>query len=74
MEKTEYGYIELNINEFIKKHNISKNKICKDLNIPRPNFNRYCQNRFQRIDSVLLCKFCWYFQCDIQDLVIYKRD
>lgn len=43
----EYGHIELRINQLLKEKNISKNKICKDLDLPRPNFNRYCNNQFQ---------------------------
>lgn len=66
-----YGYLILNIEQLLKEKEISKNKICKDLDIPRPNFNRYCQNRFQRIDANLICKLCHYLQCDIEDLITY---
>lgn len=71
MEK--YGYIQLNIEKLLKERQISKNKICKDMNIPRPNFNRYCQGKFQRIDATLICKLCWYLECDIEELIEYKR-
>lgn len=70
----EYGYIELKINQLLKEKNISKNKICKDLYLPKPNFNRYCNNQFQRIDTNLIAQLCWYFECDIDELIIYKRD
>lgn len=66
-----YGHLILNIEQLLKEKEISKNKICKDLDIPRPNFNRYCQNRFQRIDANLICKLCHYLQCDIEDLITY---
>ncbi len=66
-----YGHLILNIEQLLKEKEISKNKICKDLDIPRPNFNRYCQNRFQRIDANLICKLCYYLQCDIEDLITY---
>ena len=36
-----YGTLELRINELLEENGISKNKICKDLDIPRSNFNRY---------------------------------
>ena len=51
-----YGYLEFHIEEILKEKHISKNKICKDLDIPRSNFNRYCRNEFQRLDAGLLCK------------------
>lgn len=50
---------------------ISKNQICKDLDIPRSNFNKYCRNEFQRLDVGLLCKLCFYLDVDISELVIY---
>ena len=66
-----YGALTLRINEILKEKNISKNQICKDLDIPRSNFNKYCRNEFQRLDAGLICKLCWYLQVDIGDLIIY---
>lgn len=68
----DYGTIELRINELLNENGISKNKICKDLDIPRSNFNRYCRNEFQRLDVGLLCRLCYYFNVPIADLITYK--
>ena len=65
----EYGHIIMNIEQILKNKGISKNKICKELDIPRPNFNRYCKNSFQRIDANLICKLCYYLECNIEELV-----
>ena len=43
-----YGHLELRIEELLQEKGISKNMICKELDIPRSNFNRYCRNEFQR--------------------------
>ena len=51
-----YGHLELHIEELLKEKGISKNTICKELDIPRSNFNRYCRNEFQRLDAQLICK------------------
>ena len=61
----EYGRLRLRIQEILNERNISKNRICKDLDIPRPNLNRYCRNEFQRIDEKLICKLCWYLQVEV---------
>ena len=53
-EETNYGVVELQINKILREKKISKNRICKDLDIPRSNFNRYCRNDFQRIDTGLI--------------------
>lgn len=43
-----YGHLELHIEELLKEKGISKNTICKELDIPRSNFNRYCRNEFRK--------------------------
>lgn len=68
----DYGKLCLRINDILKEKGISKNKICKDLDIPRSNFNRYCRNDFQRLDSGLICKLCWYLNVDINELIVYN--
>ena len=67
----EYGSLHLKINELLAEQGISKNQICKDLDIPRSNFNRYCRDEFQRLDVGLICKLCCYFHVKIGDLIIY---
>ena len=62
-------YLHIRINELLEEHNISKNRICKDLDLPRGNFNRYCRDDFQRIDANLIIKLCDYFKCEISDLL-----
>lgn len=62
-------YLHMRINELLQENKISKNRICKDLDLVRGNFNRYCRDEFQRIDARLLLKLCTYFECDINDLL-----
>ena len=67
----DFGALTLNIERILEAQGISKNKICKDLDSPRANFNRYCRNEFQRIDTGLICKLCWYLKVDIGELIEY---
>lgn len=62
-------HLHLRINELLSERRYSKNRICKDLDIPRGNFNRYCRDEFQRIDANLLLKLCDYFNCTISELI-----
>lgn len=62
-------HVHMRLNELLIENEISKNKICKDLDLARGNFNRYCRDDFQRIDANLIIKLCDYFQCSIQDLL-----
>ena len=68
-----YGSLHLRINEILAEKGISKNKICKDLDIPRSNFNLYCRDEFHRIDTNLICKLCDYLDVDISTLIEYKK-
>ena len=61
--------IHMRIEELLGARGISKNQICKDLDIPRGNFNRYCRDEFQRIDANLVVKLCGYLNCEIQELL-----
>lgn len=67
-----YGTLSLRIEDILKSKGISKNQICKDLDIPRTNFNRYCRNEFQRLDVGLICKLCHYLDVEISELIIYN--
>lgn len=61
--------VHMRINELLLERNISKNRTCKDLELARGNFNRYCRDEFQRIDATLILKLCDYLNCDISDLI-----
>ena len=69
-----YGHLEMRIEELLKEKGISKNTICRDLDIPRANFNRYCRNEFQRIDATLVCKLSSYLDCEIGELIVYVKE
>ncbi|MBQ2770061.1 MAG: helix-turn-helix transcriptional regulator [Clostridia bacterium] len=70
----EYGKLTFRIEEILKERGISKNQVCKVLDIPRTNFNRYCRNDFQRLDAGLICKLCWYLQVDVGELIRYEPE
>lgn len=67
-----YGTLHLNIEEILQAKSISKNQLCKALDIPRSNLNRYCRGEFQRIDANLICKLCSYLEVEISELIVYR--
>ena len=73
MGDNKYGKLEFNIEKILKECNISKNTLCKELDIPRSNLNRYCRNEFQRIDANLVCKLLYYLNCSLDELITYKK-
>lgn len=62
-------YLHIRIEELLREQKISKTRICKDLDLQRGNFNRYCRDDFQRVDANLIIKLCEYLNCDISDLL-----
>lgn len=62
-------YLHIRITELLTERKISKTRICKDLDLQRGNFNRYCKDDFQRIDANLIIKLCEYLDCQIGDLL-----
>ena len=62
-------YLHIRIMELLQEKKISKTKICKDLDLQRGNFNRYCRDEFQRVDANLIIRLCDYFDCYIADLL-----
>ena len=65
---TDLGHLHLRIEEILDERGISKNKLCKDMDIPRTNFNRYCQDKQTRWDLKFLCKLCLYLNVDLGEL------
>lgn len=65
--------LHMRIVELLTEKDISKNQICKDLDLPRGNFNRYCRDEFQRIDANLLLKLCEYFGCEPGELLVIEK-
>lgn len=62
-------YVHIRIMELLKEKKISRTKICKDLDLQRDNFNKYCKDAFLRIDAALIIELCNYFQCEIAGLL-----
>ncbi len=67
-------YLHIRIMELLEEKKISKTRICKDLDLQRRNFNRYCRDDFQRIDANLIIKLCEYLHCGIADLLEIREE
>lgn len=66
---TKRYYLHIRLEELLKERNISRARLCKDLDLQRTNLNRYYRNQFQRLDADLIVSLCKYLQCDISDLL-----
>lgn len=69
----DYGRLELNIDRILKEERHLQKSDMSGLDIPRTNFNRYCNNNFHRLDAGLICKLCHYLDIEVGELITYKR-
>ena len=74
MTHNEYGYLEMNIEKLLHERGISKNALCKAMDIPRSNLNPYSRNDFERIDATFVCKLLHFFDCTIEELITHNAN
>ena len=67
----DYGHVEIKINEYLIKNNISKNKLEKGANLGRGQLLNYCNNRNQRVDLAVISRICYALNCSLHDLLDY---
>lgn len=67
------GYFEFILHQYLKNHNISKNKLAIDANLQRTQLNAYCKNAVQRPDLNVLARICYALNCDLVDIIKYVR-
>ena len=67
-------HLHMRLPELLEEREISRTKLCKDLDLQRTNVNRYYRDHFQRIDANLIVRLCEYLDCDISDLLELKED
>ena len=68
-DETAMKYLHLRLPELLEERDISRTRLCKDLDLQRTNLNRYYRDNFQRIDANLIIKLCEYLDCDIAELL-----
>ena len=61
--------LHIRMQELAEEKGISKTRLCKELDMQYGNFNKYYEDKFQRIDANLIIKLCEYFECGISELL-----
>lgn len=70
----ENGYYELYLDDLLKNKGISINKLMRDTNTDFKVIKRLMNGDLIRIDIIVLARFCDYLDCNIIDIVDYKRN
>ncbi|MDD4690084.1 MAG: helix-turn-helix transcriptional regulator [Eubacteriales bacterium] len=70
---TDYGYVEITLDGYLKKNDISKNFLAEKANLQRTQLNTYCKNNIKRPDIDVLARICYALDCDLADIVSYVK-
>lgn len=71
--KIEDGYYLFKLDDLLKNNNISINKLMRDTNTDFKVLKRLMTGELVRFDIFVVARLCNYFNCDIEDIIEYKR-
>lgn len=74
MLSNERGKIIITLEEYRIARGISKNQLASGANIQRTQLLKYLRNDVSRVDLNVLARICTYLQCDLKDIMQYKRE
>jgi len=69
----DFGKVIFKIDQVLEEKKISKNKLEKEAKLQRTQLNSYCNNKVRRIDLATIAKICYVLDCDIEDIMEYKK-
>ena len=72
-ELVNYGKIILDVKTTMDKKKISITKVVKMTGLHHKVVNRYYNSEVVRYDSEVLAKLCYVLECDLSDIIHYKK-
>lgn len=73
MPNSDYGYIEILLDDLLRARGMSKNALAEKANLQRTQLNSYCNDRIKRPDLDVLSRICCVLNCDIVDILKYTK-
>ena len=65
--------IKLTVDKYLDSHNITRYELSKRTGIRFQIIDKYYKNKVVRYDSYVLDKMCAALDCDISELIEYKK-
>ncbi len=66
-----HGTIRIKLEELLKENEMSKGKLSHRAEMQRTQINNFCKNKVTRLDTDVLARICYAFDCSISDLLEY---
>lgn len=74
MKDVDYGYIRLKLKDVMEEQQISINKLACRAEMQRTQLKAYMNNDIQRVDLAVMARLCYVLDCELSDLIEYKKD
>lgn len=68
-----YGKIEFNIKDVMKRKNVIRNKLAVLTGATYNVINRYYNSEISRLDLDVLARICYVLDCNVSDIISYKK-
>lgn len=68
------GTIHIKLGELIEDRKLSKNKFAQRAELQRTQLNKYINNEVVLLNIDVLARMCTVLDCDISDLLEFKKD
>lgn len=68
----DYGAVQIKLQEYLDKHNITRNALSMATGIRYDVIDRYYKGQIMRIDLDNLAKICYALECKLSDIIEYK--
>ncbi len=69
----DYGRVEFNIKDIMNKKNITRNKLATLTGATYNVIDRYYKSDISRLDMDVLARICYALECEISDIIKYKK-
>lgn len=67
----DWGHVDLKLDEFMKKNNISRSSLSRNAQIHYNQLLKYCRNDMQKVDLNILARICKTINCEIGEIIEY---
>ena len=67
----DWGHVDLKLDEFMKKNNISRSSLSRNAEIHYNQLLKYCKNDMQKVDLNILARICKTINCEIGEILKY---
>lgn len=68
-----YGKIEFDIKSIMEKKHITRNKLASLTGATYNVITRYYNNDISRLDLDVLARICYVLDCEVSDIIKYKK-